>query len=130
MARYVRDEKLRDFQSKVRAEVERIGNLAKNGDYAIYVIHDPFEKDPREEHDEGLPVYVGQSKQLRSRANSHMRDGGGGSLDDSIKGDRLKQIMDKYGVPKFTVVDTAPRISRRSLPKPFGPVGTFGWATS
>lgn len=108
MARYVRDEKLRDFQTAVREEVDRIGALATGSSYFIYVIHDPSESDHRGHYEEGTPVYVGQTKQMRYRANSHMRDGGGGSADDTIKGDRLKQIMDKYIVPRFRIVDTAP----------------------
>jgi hypothetical protein len=108
MARYVRDEQLRNFQAKVREEVERIGKLATGAAYFIYLILDPTKEDPRGYYEEGLPLYVGQTKQMRARADSHMRDGGGGSTDDTIKGDRLKPIMDQYIVPTFRLLDTAP----------------------
>jgi hypothetical protein len=106
--RYTKDPQLRAFQAKIKAEVDRIGSLAEGQGYVIYVIHDPSLKDPRNTFEHGPPVYVGESKQLRVRADNHMRDGGGGSTDTGIKAGRLKQIMAKWRVPRFEIVDSAP----------------------
>jgi hypothetical protein len=106
--RYTRDPRLRAFQAQIRAEVDRIGSLAAGQGYVVYVIHDPSLKDNRGRFTHGPPVYVGESKQLRVRANDHMRDGGGGSTDTGIKTGRLKQIIGKWVVPRFEIVDSAP----------------------
>lgn len=108
MARWIRDPRLRAFQADVRKEIERAAALAEASPYAVYIIFDPSRSDPLGRHPEGTPLYVGQSKDLRDRADSHMRDGGGGTGDSSIKAGRLKEIMDQFVVPVFRIVDTAP----------------------
>jgi hypothetical protein len=108
MARWIRDPKLRAFQADVRKEIERAAALAEGSPYAVYIILDPSRSDPLGRHPEGTPFYVGQSKDLRDRADSHMKDGGGGTGDSSIKADRLKELMDRFVVPVFRIVDTAP----------------------
>lgn len=95
MARWIRDPRLRAFQAEVRKEIERAAALADGSRYAVYIILDPSRSDPLGRHPEGTPLYVGQSKDLGDRADSHMRDGGGGTGDSSIKAGRLKEIMDQ-----------------------------------
>lgn len=106
--RYTRDPDLRAFQALIRDEVQRIGELARGQGHVIYAIRDCSKQDLIRSHDDGPPVYVGRTKQLHIRANDHMRDGGGGSTDTGCKSGRLKEIMDKWRVPKFDIVDTAP----------------------
>ena len=106
--RYTRDPKLREFQGQVAAEARRIGELARGRGYVIYAIRDPSHPDRIRHHPDGPPVYVGQTKQLHVRANDHMRDAGGGSIDQGWKTGRLKQIMKKWVVPKFEILDEAP----------------------
>jgi hypothetical protein len=108
MARWIRDPVLRAFQTEVRAEIDRAAALAAGSRYAIYIILDPSRRDPLERHPEGTPLYVGQSKDLRDRADSHLRDGGGGTGDSSIKAGRLSGLMDQSVVPVFRIVDAAP----------------------
>lgn len=108
MARWIRDPRLRAFQAEVRDEVERAAILAAASPYAVYIILDPSRNDPLGRHPEGTPVYVGQTKDLRDRADSHMRDGGGGTGDSSIKAGRLREMMDQFLVPVFRAVDAAP----------------------
>lgn len=108
MARWIRDPRLRAFQADVREETQRIAALAAASPYAVYIILDPSQNDPLGRHPEGTPIYVGQSKDLRDRADSHMRDGGGGTGDTSMKAGRLREIMDQFVVPIFRIVDTAP----------------------
>jgi hypothetical protein len=93
---------------EVREEIGRAAALAVASPYAVYIILDPSQNDPLGRHPEGTPIYVGQSKDLRDRADSHMRDGGGGTGDSSIKAGRLKEMMDQFVVPVFRIVDTAP----------------------
>jgi len=108
MARWIRDSTLRAFQVGVREEIERAAGLAAASPYAVYIILDPSRNDPLGRHPEGTPIYVGQSKDLRDRADSHMRDGGRGTGDSSIKAGRLREIMDQFVVPVFRIVDKAP----------------------
>lgn len=107
MARYARDPEVRELQAKIRAEVRRIAALAKDG-YVIYAVRDPTLIDVIRGHPDGPAVYVGQTRELRTRADNHMRDGGGGSMDSGCKTGRLKQIIDQWRVPKFEILDTAP----------------------
>jgi hypothetical protein len=106
--RYTRDPQLREFQAGIRAEVDRITSLAPTDGYVIYAIRDPTKTDVIRAHPDGPPVYVGQTGELRTRADNHMRDGGGGSTDSGCKTGRLKQIIDQWRVPKFEILDTAP----------------------
>lgn len=108
MKRYIRDPKLREFQASIRAEVERIAALANKDAYVIYAIRDPTRSDIIRGHPHGPPVYVGQTGELRTRVENHMRDGGGGSTDNGCKTGRLKQIIDQWHVPKFEILDRAP----------------------
>lgn len=108
MRRYSPNPELRAFQALIRNEVQRIGDLARGKGHVIYAIRDPSQRDLIRQHADGPPVYVGRTKQLRIRANDHMRDGGGGSTDTGCKTGRLKQIIDKWQVPKFEILDTAP----------------------
>ena len=108
MRRYTKDPRLRAFQAEIRAEVERIGRLAEGQGHVIYAIHDPSLEDHRGRFEFGPPVYVGESKQLRVRADDHMRDAGGGSTNNGIKAGRLKHIMAKWVVPRFSIIDAAP----------------------
>jgi hypothetical protein len=108
MARWIRDPRLRAFQAEIRNEIRRAAALAEGSPYVVYIILDPSRSDPLGRHPEGSPLYVGQSKDLRDRADSHMRDGGGGTGDSSIKAGRLKELMDRFEVPVFRIVDTAP----------------------
>jgi hypothetical protein len=108
MARWTRDPTLRAFQAEVRKEIERTSSLAEGLQYVIYIILDPSRSDRLGRDPDGTPIYVGQSKDVRDRADSHMRDGGGGTSDSSIKSGRLKEVMDRFVVPVFRIVDTAP----------------------
>jgi hypothetical protein len=108
MARWIRDPRLRAFQAEVRAEIDRAAALAAGSRYVVYVILDPSRSDPLGRHPEGTPLYVGQSKDLCDRADSHLRDGGGATGDISIKAGRLKEILDQFVVPVFRIVDSAP----------------------
>jgi hypothetical protein len=101
--RYARDPKLREFQAGIRAEVDRVAALAPKDGYVIYAIRDPSLTDVIRGHPDGPPVYVGQTRELRTRADNHMRDGGGGSTDTGCKTGRLKQIIDQWRVPKFEI---------------------------
>lgn len=108
MRRYIRDPQLRDFQEKLRKEAKRIGAVAEAAPYVVYAIRDPTEVDDRRQHEHGPPIYVGQTKQMVNRANSHMRDGGEGYASSRCKAGILKSIMEKWRVPKFEILDTAP----------------------
>lgn len=108
MRRYVRDPQLRDFQEKLRKEVKRIGVVAEAAPYVIYAIRDPTKVDDRRHHEHGPPIYVGQTKQIIDRANSHMRDGGEAYASSRCKAGILKSIMEKWRVPRFDILDTAP----------------------
>lgn len=108
MRRYTHDPRLRAFQEKIRAEVERVAEIAKDRGRVVYAIHDPTLTDPRGWYEYGPPIYVGESKQIRIRANDHMKDGGGGSTQQGIKAGRLRQILRKWVVPRFEIIDYAP----------------------
>jgi len=108
MPRYVRDPQLRDFQAKLRQEAKRIGQLAQGLGYVVYAIRDPTRMDERRHHEQGPPIYVGQSKQIAVRANDHLRDGGEGYASSRCKAGLLKRIMKQWRVPKFEILDSAP----------------------
>ena len=108
MRRYVRDPRLREFQEKVREEVQRIGKLADGPGYVVYAIRDPTRIDDRRRHEHGPPIYVGQSKQIAVRANAHMRDGGESYASSRCKAGLLKGVMKQWCVPWFEILDTAP----------------------
>ncbi len=108
MRRYVRDPQLREYQEKLREEVRRISAVAEGAAYVIYAIRDPTKVDQRRHHEDGPPVYVGQTKQIATRANDHMRDGGESYASTRCKAGMLKSIMKKWRVPKFDILDTAP----------------------
>jgi hypothetical protein len=108
MARYVRDPQLRQFQEAIRAEVARVGDLAPDTGFVIYAIRDPTKVDARWGHEDGPPIYVGQTRQLRVRADDHMRDGGESYASSRCKAGMLKGIMTQWRVPKFEILDTAP----------------------
>ena len=92
----------------MRAEATCIGKLARGRGYVIYAIRDSLEPDRIKHDPDGPPVYVGETKQLHIRANDHMRDAGGGSIDQGWKTGRLKRIMMKWIVPRFEILDEAP----------------------
>lgn len=104
MPRFVRDPQLREFQHRVRTEVERIASLAQDAAYVIYTIRDPTLIDHHRHHPDGPPIYVGQT----NRAEDHMKDGGRGTQGGRLKAGRLHQIMKKFVVPKFQILDGAP----------------------
>ena len=108
MTRYTADPKLRDFQAKIKAEVDRVGRLAKGRGHVIYAIHDPTLRDHRGLFAFGPPIYVGETKQIQIRANDHMKDGGGGSTQQGIKAGRLRTVLEKWAVPHFEIIDEAP----------------------
>jgi hypothetical protein len=108
MARYIRDPQLRDFQLRVKAEIERIGKLADGLAYVVYAIRDPTVPDHHRHHPDGPPIYIGQSKQLWIRADDHMKDGGSGTHGGRLKAGRLHRIMKGFVVPKFQIIDEAP----------------------
>jgi pimeloyl-ACP methyl ester carboxylesterase len=107
MARYIRDDQLREFNERVKAEVSRVGDLANDCHYVIYAIRDPTQVD-RRKHPDGPPIYVGETKQMRVRADDHMQDGGRGYASSRCKSGLLKAIMERWVVPKFEILDTAP----------------------
>jgi hypothetical protein len=108
MRRYVRDPQLREFQDKLRAEVGRISTMAGDAAYVIYAIRDHTSVDHRRQHEHGPPIYVGQTKQIATRANDHMRDGGESYASSRCKAGMLKSTMMKWRVPRFDLLDTAP----------------------
>lgn len=108
MPRYIHDPRLRDFKRRVREEVSRVSALAGDAPYVIYAIRDPTRPDPRRQHEHGPPIYVGQTKQMVVRAEAHMRDGGEARANDRCKSGLLKRIMEKWVVPRFEILDTAP----------------------
>lgn len=108
MRRYVRDPRLREFHEKIRDEVRQVSAVAGDGAYVIYAIRDPTNVDLRRNHKDGPPIYVGQTREIANRANSHMRDGGESYASNRCKAGILKSIMTKWRVPKFDVLDTAP----------------------
>lgn len=108
MRRYVRDPQLREFQERIRAEVARANALAPDTGFAIYAIRDPTQTDRRWGHDDGPPIYVGQTKQFPIRADDHMRDGGQSYASSRCKAGLLKRTMQQWCVPKFEILDTAP----------------------
>lgn len=91
----------------MKAEVKRIGNLARGRGYVVYAIRHPSQPD-HHGHPDGPPIYVGQSKQLWIRADDHMRDGGVGTQGGRLKAGRLHRIMKGFVVPKFEIIDHAP----------------------
>lgn len=107
-ARYIPNPQLREFRLRVKAEVERIGKLAQGRGYVIYAIRDPTLPDRHRHHPDGPPIYVGQSKQLHTRADAHMKDGGRGTHGGRLKAGRLYRIMKRLVVPKFQILDEAP----------------------
>jgi hypothetical protein len=108
MPRYIRDDRLREFDQRVKAEVRRIRDLAGNNPFVIYAIRDPTRLDHRRGHPDGPPIYVGETKQMGIRADDHMQDGGQGYASSRCKAGLLKTIMEQWVVPKFEILDSAP----------------------
>jgi hypothetical protein len=107
MRRFIRDPGLREFHATLQAEINRIGGLAEGRRYVTYLIRDPLQIDRRGNPD-GAPIYVGQTKQMQIRARNHLEDGGRYTSGGRCKAGRLHEIMKRYRVPKFDILDEAP----------------------
>lgn len=94
----------RSIRAAIEAELARVKGLDRGAGYATYVMRNPRKADPRDP-DKGMPIYVGQTKQLATRvarrfANAEDK----GRRSDNI--DRLiTTLFRQDAVPTFDVVD-------------------------
>src|SRR5687768_12453304 len=100
---------MRAFHLAIKAEVKRIGDLARGRGYVTYAIRDPRLPDPRG-HPDGPRIYVGESKQIWNRADNHMADGGRATTgnEEKCKATRIYAILKDRVVPKFEILGDAP----------------------
>jgi hypothetical protein len=108
VAYFPKDPKLRELRLAVKAEVKRIGDLARPYRYVTYAIRDPRLTDPRG-HPDGPRIYVGETKQMWVRADDHMDDGGKATeASAGWKATRIHAILKDHVVPKFELLGHSP----------------------
>jgi hypothetical protein len=109
VARLPSDPEMRAFHLAIKAEVKRIGDLARGRGYVTYTIRDPRLSD-RFNHPDGPRIYVGESKQMWIRANDHLTEGGRATTgsEDKCKATRIYAILKDRVVPKFEILGDAP----------------------